>query len=76
MNNIHLIWYQRHDGAWNADCLCGAGLAGVEDDDRADAEAAHVARVESEREHSLLRPGCGPKFPNDNHYIPAPLIFR
>lgn len=47
---MHLVWYRRKDGLWNAACACDATICGVELDRRADAEQAHFDRTRMERD--------------------------
>lgn len=58
---MHLNWYQRPDGYWNAECTCGSTLCGfdgpnVGPDPNETPEAWHfrIAREDSKR------PTCGP----------------
>lgn len=75
-----LIWYQRADGAWNADCACGAFLCGFSAhlDEQVVIEAQHFRNAERDRE--LLRrtvpdrvyPPCGLRQPDVVDIVKAP----
>jgi len=82
---MRLVWYQRRDGLWNAACACGGGVAGIPDERRADAEAAHFEVAAMDREHRAAHPdrfagnqipACGPKLPEPNPNLPEPPVFH
>ena len=77
---MRLIWYQRQDGLWNADCACGATCCGIQFDDRAGCEAWHIERAALDRGcscafHKRKLPPCGPKFPETDLNHPQPFVF-
>lgn len=72
-----LIWYQRKDGLWNAECTCGATICGTADNERLAAEDWHFANAEIGRQDGHKYKPCGPKLPEEdlNNYFPHPWIF-
>lgn len=56
----HLIWIERIDGLWNAECACGATLAGFREEDRTHAEGFHFVNAAAERRRGAYYPSCGP----------------
>jgi hypothetical protein len=81
---MHLIWYQRRDGLWNAACACNASICGVMFDRRAAAETAHFDLTRSERVFRAGRlerfagnqiPPCGPKLPEADPNLTGPHVF-
>lgn len=76
--SIRLIWYQRKDLVWNAECTCGATLCGVEDNQRLDTEVWHFRCADEDRANGNKYKPCGPKLPTEdpNGYFPNPPIFR
>jgi hypothetical protein len=76
---MRLVWYQRQDGLWNADCACHATIAGWSFDQRAEAEVGHfaVANKERVRREGTNRqlPSCGPKLPDPNPNLPGAPVF-
>lgn len=72
---MKLIWFQRPDGLWNADCACGAACCGVDFDKRAEFEQWHFGRADEDRKHGHKHLQCGPKFPEENVNMPGPLVF-
>lgn len=76
---MRLVWYQRPDGLWNADCACCATIAGWAFEDRAKAEAGHFAYADKERvrREDTKSPlaGCGPKLPDPNPNLIGPFVF-
>jgi hypothetical protein len=76
---LHLVWYQRPDGCWNAACACHATIAGWAFEDRAAAEAGHFAIADKERARRAGTPSqipdCGPKLPDPNPNHPEPPVF-
>jgi hypothetical protein len=72
---MKLIWFQRPDGLWNADCMCGGACCGIAFRDRGLCEERHLQHVGEERESGKMRLPCGPKFPDANIHMPAPLVF-
>lgn len=76
---MRLVWYQRGDGLWNAECACHATIAGWSFDQRAKAEVGHFTIADKERDrrtgtpHQI--PACGPKLPEPNPNLPGPLVF-
>lgn len=82
---MRLIWYQRKDGLWNAECACHATIVGIPDACRSKTEAAHFQIADAERKHRAddpVRfegkqiPSCGPKLPEPNPNLPDPFVFR
>jgi len=59
---VSLIWFQRPDGLWNADCTCGGSCCGIRFDERAACEERHFQRAAEDRENGHKYPPCGPKF--------------
>jgi len=76
---MRLVWYQRPDGLWNADCACHGTIAGWSSEQRAEAEAGHFAYADKERARregtSRQIPACGPKLPDPNPNLPEPFVF-
>ncbi len=72
---MKLIWFQRPDGLWNADCTCGASCCGVEFDKRAEFETWHFERAEYDRTHGNKHLPCGPKFPTEDLNRTESLVF-
>lgn len=72
---MRLIWFQRPDGRWNADCACGGSCCGIQFEERAQCEGWHFEYVAKERKRGTKRPPCGPKFPDENINMPGPFIF-
>jgi hypothetical protein len=76
---MRLVWYQRDDGLWNAECACHATIAGVSFDRREAGEAWHFDLAGKEREHregtDRQIPACGPKLPDPNPNLPGPRVF-
>ena len=72
---MRLIWFQRPDGLWNADCTCGAGCCGIRFDERAACEEQHFQRAAKDRENGHKYPPCGPKFPDSNVNMSGSLLF-
>jgi len=79
---MQLVWYQRKDGLWNAECACNAAVCGVEFERRAEAERAHFDLTKMERAHRATHPerfaqlpACGPKLPELNPNLPGPRVF-
>jgi len=72
---VRLIWFQRHDGLWNADCTCGASCCGIGFDARAACEGRHFQKADEDRRNGNKYPSCGPKFPDPNVNMSGPLVF-
>lgn len=72
---MKLIWFQRDDGRWNADCTCESSLCGILFEERAQFEELHIANVQRDRDRGVERAPCGPKFPDYNPYNPSPMVF-
>jgi hypothetical protein len=72
---MKLIWFQRSDGLWNADCTCGAACCGIHFDARASCEAWHFQRAAEDRKNGNKYKPCGPKFPEEDLNMPGPLVF-
>lgn len=72
---MRLIWYQRQDGLWNADCSCGATCCGVVLSERQDFEQWHFTRREEDRTRGHVHASCGPKFPEFDPNRPGPFVF-
>jgi len=72
---MRLVWYQRDDGLWNAECACHATIAGVPDEARSDAEVWHFRRAQEDRKQRPRLPACGPKLPEPNPNFPDPFVF-
>ena len=72
---MRLIWFQRPDGLWNADCTCGASCCGILFEERGVCEGWHFQRVDEDRKNGIERLPCGPKFPDANVHMPGPLMF-
>lgn len=76
---MKLIWHQRKDGLWNAECACHATIAGWFLERRAEAEAAHFDLANKERIRRAGTanqiPACGPKLPEPNPNDPDPFVF-
>ena len=70
-----LIWFQRADGLWNADCACGAACCGVVFDRRRDFETWHFEKAIVERARGERALECGPKFPEVDINHPEPFRF-
>ena len=76
LSDIHLIWYQRDDGYWNAECECGATICGVRDFERSASEAWHFLKTEEDRRLGNKCKSCAAKFPTPNPNRPGPFRFR
>jgi hypothetical protein len=48
---MKLIWFQRPDGLWNADCTCGASCCGIVLGERAECEAWHFQKTDEDRKN-------------------------
>ncbi len=72
---MKLIWFQRPDGLWNADCTCGASCCGVKLEERAEFEHWHFKSADEARAHGNKHKPCGPKFPEENVNMPSPFVF-
>lgn len=80
---MRLIWYQRKDGLYNAECTCNASICGATLEQRARAETAHFELTNSERAFRTANPKrfpsqippCGPKLPEYNPNSPEPFVF-
>lgn len=72
---MRLIWFQRPDGLWNAECTCGVVCVGVTYEDRSPFEKRHLQRAAADREQNNTRTPCGPKFPESNVNMPDILVF-
>jgi hypothetical protein len=81
---MRLVWYQRPDGLWNAECACNAAVAGIAFERRAEGESAHFDLAQVERKFRAERPdrfvgnqipACGPKLPAPNPNLPDPPVF-
>lgn len=72
---MKLIWFQRPDGLWNADCACGATCCGVLFTERAEFEVWHFQRADEYRRRGDKHLACGPQFPIDDPNRTAPLVF-
>ncbi len=73
---IRLVWYQRPDGRWNADCACEATVCGILEEERWMYENWHLAHARKEREQGHKHLPCGPKLPDPNPNLPGPPVFR
>src|SRR5262249_29567252 len=72
---IRLIWFQRPDGLWNADCTCGASCCGIRFTERAECERWHFERADDDRKCGHKYKPCGPRFPEEDLNNPGPFVF-
>lgn len=71
-----LIWYQRLDGLWNAECGCGATICGTRDAERRAAERWHFERADEDRKNNNKYKPCEAKIPTPDPNLPGPFTFR
>jgi hypothetical protein len=72
---MKLIWFQRSDGRWNADCVCGATCCGVPFNERGEFETWHFQKADRDRRNGEKELLCDPKFPEEDLNMPGPLVF-
>jgi hypothetical protein len=72
---MRLIWYQRKDGLWNADCTCGATCCGIRFEGRGEYEAWHFQRADEDHKNGNKHLPCGPKLPDPDPNLPGPQVF-
>lgn len=84
MSPVKLVWYQRKDGLWNAECACNATICGVMLEHRGEAESWHFKQAAEERAFraSLAErfsknqiPPCGSKLPDPDPNLPGGYVF-
>jgi hypothetical protein len=72
---VRLIWFQRPDGLWNADCTCGASCCGIALNERGSCEEWHFLKASNDRKNGNKYLPCGPKFPEANVNTPHSFVF-